>query len=896
MAAEIHSRPQSARPVLLNKVEGHQDTVNVAILIPKEDGVITAGEDRTIRVWLKRDSGQYWPSIYHMVSSPCSAMCYHHDSKRIFVGQDNGAIIEFEIAEDFNKMTLIKSYPGSIGSLCWDPVQRLLFSGASDNSIIMWDIGGRKGRTLLLQGHHDKVQAVRYLQLTRQLISCSADGGIVVWNMDIRREEAPQWQESDSCQKCEQPFFWNLKQMWDTKTLGLRQHHCRKCGKAVCGKCSSKRSTYPIMGFEFQVRVCDSCYETIKDEEFISPVLHDGADVVPVLYEGLIAEMRFMLLFSRQGKLRLQKWYVAIGDKEKKKITREMTQIVLGRKPQTCNFIDWKDLKIVYKRYASLYFCCAMEGQDNELLTLELMHRYVELLDNYFGNVCELDIIFNFEKAYFILDEFLMGGEIQETSKLSVSKSIEESDMLQETSEKDIIAKEQGTVKAEGASDDILYKIDVPANRYDLLCLEGLSRGLQVFKERCEPPRFKRVVPANGDLQRLLITEETAQVRPHAVAAVLRNISFNQEHYESFIELQEKLHQNVCRKRTLVAIGTHDLDTISGPFTYTAKPPEDIKFTPLNQSKEYTASELMHLYKAKIVLDMMVTMFSEYCEEPFTVEAAEVLYPDGNTYIYPELPYRKETLTGDLINKKIGVSETPESIAKLLTRMCLKSNVSGTEGVIEVEIPPTRPDIIHACDIVEDAAIAFGFNNIKRTIPTTYTVANQCSKEDIADKLCKDIGNIRAVHISNPKTAEFQVARTTLLPGLLKTVAANRKMPLPLKLFEISDVVLKDSKTDVGAKNNRRLCAVYYNKSPGFEVIHGLLDRIMQLLDIKPGKEQGYYIQAAEDATFFPGRCAEILALGQSVGKLGVLHPDVISKFELTMPCSALDIDIEPFL
>ncbi|XP_028650240.1 phenylalanine--tRNA ligase beta subunit [Erpetoichthys calabaricus] len=551
------------------------------------------------------------------------------------------------------------------------------------------------------------------------------------------------------------------------------------------------------------------------------------------------------------------------------------------------------------------------------------------------------------------------------------------------TSEKDIIAKEQGTVKAEGASDDILYKIDVPANRYDLLCLEGLSLGLQVFKERCEPPRFKRVVPANGDLQRLLITEETAQVRPHAVAAVLRNISFNQEHYESFIELQEKLHQNVCRKRTLVAIGTHDLDTISGPFTYTAKPPEDIKFTPLNQSKEYTASELMHLYKndshlrhylhiiedkpvypviydsngvvlsmppiingnhtkislntknvfiectgtdltkAKIVLDMMVTMFSEYCEEPFTVEAAEVLYPDGKTYIYPELPYRKETLTGDLINKKIGVSETPESIAKLLTRMYLKSDVSGTEGIIEVEIPPTRPDIIHACDIVEDAAIAFGFNNIKRTIPTTYTVANQfplnkltellrqdmaaagftealtfalCSKEDIADKLCKDIGNIRAVHISNPKTAEFQVARTTLLPGLLKTVAANRKMPLPLKLFEISDVVLKDSKTDVGAKNNRRLCAVYYNKSPGFEVIHGLLDRIMQLLDIKPGREQGYYIQAAEDATFFPGRCAEILALGQSVGKLGVLHPDVISKFELTMPCSALDIDIEPFL
>ncbi|XP_044282728.1 AP-1 complex subunit sigma-1A [Varanus komodoensis] len=85
--------------------------------------------------------------------------------------------------------------------------------------------------------------------------------------------------------------------------------------------------------------------------------------------------------------------------------------------------------------YASLYFCCAIEGQDNELITLELIHRYVELLDKYFGSVCELDIIFNFEKAYFILDEFLMGGEVQDTSKKSVLKAIEQADLLQEVEE-----------------------------------------------------------------------------------------------------------------------------------------------------------------------------------------------------------------------------------------------------------------------------------------------------------------------------------------------------------------------------------------------------------------------------------------------------------------------------
>ncbi|XP_046883260.1 AP-1 complex subunit sigma-3b isoform X1 [Hypomesus transpacificus] len=147
--------------------------------------------------------------------------------------------------------------------------------------------------------------------------------------------------------------------------------------------------------------------------------------------------MRFLLLFSRQGKLRLQKWFVTIAEREKKKVIRDMTSMVLARKPRSCNFLHWRDLKIVYKRYASLYFCIGLEDQENELLGLEVLHRYVELLDQYFGSVCELDIIFNFEKAYFILDEFLMGGEIQETSKQIVARAIESSDMLQEADSSD---------------------------------------------------------------------------------------------------------------------------------------------------------------------------------------------------------------------------------------------------------------------------------------------------------------------------------------------------------------------------------------------------------------------------------------------------------------------------
>ena len=139
-----------------------------------------------------------------------------------------------------------------------------------------------------------------------------------------------------------------------------------------------------------------------------------------------------MLLFSRQGKLRLQKWFAAQPEKTKKKISRELISSILTRKPKMSSFLEWKDMKIVYKRYASLYFCAAVDQCDNELVILEIIHRYVELLDKYFGSVCELDIIFNFEKAYFMLDELIICGEMQETSKKNVLKAIAAQDMLQE--------------------------------------------------------------------------------------------------------------------------------------------------------------------------------------------------------------------------------------------------------------------------------------------------------------------------------------------------------------------------------------------------------------------------------------------------------------------------------
>ncbi|KAJ8331920.1 AP-1 adaptor complex sigma subunit Aps1 [Batrachochytrium dendrobatidis] len=139
--------------------------------------------------------------------------------------------------------------------------------------------------------------------------------------------------------------------------------------------------------------------------------------------------IKFLLLVSRQGKIRLTKWFTSDwGIKEKTKIVRDVSQMVLARKAKMCNVLEFKDFKVVYRRYASLFFVVGTDVNENELLTLEVIHRYVEILDKWFMNVCELDIIFNFQQAYTIIDELLIGGELQDSSKRAVLNTLKRID------------------------------------------------------------------------------------------------------------------------------------------------------------------------------------------------------------------------------------------------------------------------------------------------------------------------------------------------------------------------------------------------------------------------------------------------------------------------------------
>jgi len=170
-----------------------------------------------------------------------------------------------------------------------------------------------------------------------------------------------------------------------------------------------------------------------------------------------------------------------------------------------------------------------------------------------------------------------------------------------------------------------------------------------------------------------------------------------------------------------------------------------------------------------------------------------------------------------------------------------------------------------------------------------------CSIADVSTMLRRPV-DPKLVKIGNPKTHDFEVGRTTLIPGLLKTAANNKSQKLPLLLFEMGDTIIQ-ADTETGTKNKRHLAVLYTNHgSSGFELIHGLLDHLMLKLKVKQDLVEGYSIKESQDPTFFPERQSEIFFKSKPIGNFGIIHPEVLGGYEWPYPTSMLEIDIESLI
>lgn len=161
----------------------------------------------------------------------------------------------------------------------------------------------------------------------------------------------------------------------------------------------------------------------------------------------------FLLMVNKQGQTRLSKYYSWIPMEERVALESEMIRKCLSRSELQCSFLEYRGYKVIYRRYASLFFIVGTKpdldvlklkrdsvGEDlsvlnreNELGLLEFIHNLVETMDRWAGSICELDIMYQLEEVHFILDEMVMNGYIVETCKGATLKPV---DLLERESKK----------------------------------------------------------------------------------------------------------------------------------------------------------------------------------------------------------------------------------------------------------------------------------------------------------------------------------------------------------------------------------------------------------------------------------------------------------------------------
>ncbi|ESL07849.1 clathrin coat assembly protein AP17 [Trypanosoma rangeli SC58] len=139
--------------------------------------------------------------------------------------------------------------------------------------------------------------------------------------------------------------------------------------------------------------------------------------------------IHFIFLQNRMGKTRLAKFYVPYDDAERERMKREVHALINSRDARLSNFASYGSLQLVYRRYAGLFFCFGIEKDDNDLLYLEFIHLMVEVLDMFFKNVCELDLVFNFHKVFLIIDEMILAGEVEEVSRAVIMERLNKLDI-----------------------------------------------------------------------------------------------------------------------------------------------------------------------------------------------------------------------------------------------------------------------------------------------------------------------------------------------------------------------------------------------------------------------------------------------------------------------------------
>lgn len=495
--------------------------------------------------------------------------------------------------------------------------------------------------------------------------------------------------------------------------------------------------------------------------------------------------------------------------------------------------------------------------------------------------------------------------------------------------------------------------VEVFPNRPDMLSEQGFARALSSFIGVKTGLRTYPIKPSGCQV----IVDPSVTMRPYTACAIVKNITFTDERIREVMQMQEKLATTHGRNRKKSAYGVYPLDAICFPITYIAKDPKKVMFQPLGLEKKipahlveeqhamgqkfkhlavgwkkypffidarqnvmcmlpYTNSEDTgkvtvetknmfvectgnDLQNVTVALNMFAAMFADMGGEVYSLQ---IQYPD-QTLTTPDFTPRKMKLNLPYINRRLGLEMTEKEAQLLLEKM----GYGFERG--EVLIPAYRADILHQVDLMEDIAIAYGYENFKEEIPNVATIGQEdhfavfcrrvreivigygleevknyhlMTKEELQEKM---LLSVEPVALKNA-VGEHNHLRNALVPSLLRTLTENQQHEYPQNIFEMGRVFFLEPVSETGVGETDHLSLAIAHDTADITEARQILDGLARALGLAVS------VKETQVPPYIPGRVGEIILQGRKVGLIGEIHPQVLTYWKLTVPVSVVELNL----
>jgi len=550
-------------------------------------------------------------------------------------------------------------------------------------------------------------------------------------------------------------------------------------------------------------------------------------------------------------------------------------------------------------------------------------------------------------------------GELEKLLNVSFNWDIERLDK--------VLTLVKGEVKLFNQQEGVVNIEIKDTNRPDLWSVEGLARALRGYLNAIEDFREYNV---KGPLIDVSVDSRLNSIRPFMGVAVVENLKLSDAVIRGLMRLQDKLDQTYGRNRQKTSIGLYDYDLMNPPLHYTVAKPEKVKFAPLGFDEAMNLAEILERHPKGIEYGRIVKRHSVYplildskgkilsfppiinsndlgrvtaetrnvlvevtgtaheavlnalklvtlalADRGGQVSSGTIKYAfDGSQVVTPDFRSNLMELSVGYANRILGLQLTSEQMAELLIRAGF--GVEETSGdVIMVSVPCYRVDVMHQVDLVEDVAIAYGYDRIEpvwRELPTTGSMSaeqhlidvarefmvglsfqeiltyNLTNTENLLDNM--NIEKSAIVEVANPKVATMTCLRNSLLPSLMEFLGNNTSIEFPQRIFELGKVTALDGTKETKTRDENWLAAVTAHVSACFTEIKSVLDSFLMNFGVD------WQIKETFHSSFIEGRIGKVLVNGEEAGIIGEIHPLVLERWKLENPAAAFEINLDKII